>query len=231
LLPFKFNLYRYTVVIVFGFSGNYFTYYARDLSPAVCPNPLYVAATRASERLYLVAEEEEGGKLPFLRIDHFRITELALPLPPWVRVRKCGKMKPEAVVKPVTASKFAVTDLVILLQEKVMADTMETLGAEVTCQPTHDAAIDATVPSLAGKGLIESVSDITGLAVVAAHEHKHQKTGNNGDDGGGWGGGGAGGGKGSTSLARQLSRGLFKMEKQLQDNAVGWCTLTPLTHS
>ena len=48
-----------------------------------------------------------------------------------------------------------------------MADVTASLRAETTNAPTRDAAIDGTVPSLAGRGLIESVSDITGLAVVA----------------------------------------------------------------
>lgn len=95
--------------------------------------------------------------------------------------------------------------------------------AEVLCQPEHDAAIDPSVPSLAGPGLIESVSDITGLAVVAAHEHKHTTFG---------GGGGGRKTKGiagssdsgrsrdwSTSLARELEAGLYKMERHLEAGA------------
>ena len=52
------------VVIAVGFSGDYFTYFS-DAPKAVCPNTLYVAATRVAERLYVVGEQEEGGKLPF----------------------------------------------------------------------------------------------------------------------------------------------------------------------
>ena len=163
------------VVIVFGFSDNYFAYYARDAPRAVCPNPLYVAATRASERLYLVGEEEEGGKLPFLRVDPELHSRFGAPLPDWIRVRRCGKMRPPADVVPVPASRFAVTDLVKFLPERTMADVTASLRAETTNAPTRDAAIDGTVPSLAGRGLIESVSDITGLAVVAAHEQRHAR--------------------------------------------------------
>ena len=197
------------VVIVFGFSDNYFAYYARDAPRAVCPNPLYVAATRASERLYLVGEEEEGGKLPFLRVDPELHSRFGAPLPDWIRVRRCGKMRPPADVVPVPASRFAVTDLVKFLPERTMADVTASLRAETTNAPTRDAAIDGTVPSLAGRGLIESVSDITGLAVVAAHEQRHARRE----------GGGAGGGSRGTALARRLASGLRKMEKQLEANA------------
>ena len=75
------------VVIVFGFSGDYFTYFARDAPKAVCPNTLYVAATRASERLYVVGEQEEGGKLPFLRLDPAAFEKWGVPLPPWLERR------------------------------------------------------------------------------------------------------------------------------------------------
>lgn len=194
------------VVIVFGFSENYFAYYARDAPRAVCPNPLYVAATRASERLYLVGEEEEGGKLPFLRVDPELHSRWGAPLPDWIRVRRCGKMRPPADVVPVPASRFAVTDLVKFLPERTMADVTASLRAETTNAPTRDAAIDGTVPSLAGRGLIESVSDITGLAVVAAHEQRHAR-------------GEGGGGSRGTALARRLASGLRKMEKQLEASA------------
>ena len=98
------------------------------------------------------------------------------------------------------------TDLVKFLPERTMADVTASLRAETTNAPTRDAAIDGTVPSLAGRGLIESVSDITGLAVVAAHEQRHARRE----------GEGAGGGSRGTALARRLASGLRKMEKQLE---------------
>lgn len=41
-------------VIVFGFDENYFNYYARDFDRTVCPPTIFVAASRALERLVLV---------------------------------------------------------------------------------------------------------------------------------------------------------------------------------
>ena len=52
---------------VTNFNENYFFYHGRYLDSRLCPNVLYVAATRASERLYVLAEEAPGGHLPFLR--------------------------------------------------------------------------------------------------------------------------------------------------------------------
>ena len=52
------------VVIVLGFDATYFDYYARTDDRLRCPNLLYVAATRATERLILV---QGGAPLSFLR--------------------------------------------------------------------------------------------------------------------------------------------------------------------
>ena len=159
------------VVVVFGFSAEYFAYYARSHPTTSCPNALYVAATRASERLYLVAEAEENGHLPFLRCRPEALDAFGAPLPSYLDVRRCGRMRPEKTAAPTPSSRLAATDLVKFLPESTIATVTAMLRATEVSPPTKDARIDGTVPSLAGKGLIESVSDVTGLAVVAAHEH------------------------------------------------------------
>src|SRR4051794_7517149 len=69
------------LVIVFGLDRNYFTYYARDLRRNVCPSPVYVGATRASERLCVVGEGAQGHHLPFM--DRAILGNAAwVPLPP-----------------------------------------------------------------------------------------------------------------------------------------------------
>ena len=76
-----------------------------------------------SEGLYVVGEQEEGGKLPFLRLDPAAFEKWGVPLPPWLEVRRCGKLKPPTDAIPVPASSFAVTDLVI--PEQTMRDATE----------------------------------------------------------------------------------------------------------
>mmetsp|Transcript_6990 Transcript_6990/g.26407 ORF Transcript_6990/g.26407 Transcript_6990/m.26407 type:complete len:793 (-) Transcript_6990:217-2595(-) len=199
------------VVFVFGFSGNYFTYFARDAPRAVCPNTLYVAATRASEKLYVVGEAEEGGKLPFLRLDPERFDTFGVPLPDWLEVRRSGLLKQPSDSVPTLSSNFAVTELVKFLPEQTMRDAVSAVAAVTVEPPSVDASVDASVPSLAGKGLIESVSDITGLAVVAAHEHEHTNASEQNHE--------SADSKHTTSLARRLQSSLQKMEKQLEANA------------
>lgn len=63
------------VVIVYNFDNTYFKYYEKVKSPHTCPNTLYVAITRASERLILV-HGFRNGYLPFMDIDCFRSPKL-----------------------------------------------------------------------------------------------------------------------------------------------------------
>lgn len=55
------------VVIVLGFDNSYFKYYNTTGDPKVCPNVLYVAATRAIDHLVLV-HDKASTPLPFLDI-------------------------------------------------------------------------------------------------------------------------------------------------------------------
>jgi len=195
------------VVIVFGFSGDYFTYFARDAPKAVCPNALYVAATRASERLYVVGEQEKGGKLPFLRLDPESFEKWGLPLPDWLEVRRCGKLRPFSDASPVPASSFGVTDLAKFLPERTLRDAVRSVEPVIVEPAVFDTAAAHSIPSLVGAGSIESVSDITGLAVVAVHEHRHARSDS------------VSNASHSTSLARRLQTSLAKMERQLKANA------------
>ena len=63
------------IVFVYNFDNTYFKYYEKMKSPYVCPNTLYVAITRASERLILV-HGFRNGYLPFMNIDCFHSPEL-----------------------------------------------------------------------------------------------------------------------------------------------------------
>ena len=54
------------IVIMFGFDDSYFQFYGRDDSPHICPERLYVGATRAKQQLILL-HHYKNGPLPFLR--------------------------------------------------------------------------------------------------------------------------------------------------------------------
>ena len=62
------------VCVVFNFDDSYFKYYKKDIPQNlqnICPNEIYVALTRASERL-TVLHHETNNHLPFLNIQNLR---------------------------------------------------------------------------------------------------------------------------------------------------------------
>lgn len=57
------------IVFVLCFDESYFTFYAKNIPKNKCPNTIYVATTRATERLY-VFETEKCNTFPFLKKKH-----------------------------------------------------------------------------------------------------------------------------------------------------------------
>lgn len=60
-------------VFIVGFDNGYMDFYARNLPKTECPNTLYVATTRASERLYLLESDNftTDRPLEFLKMGHY----------------------------------------------------------------------------------------------------------------------------------------------------------------
>jgi superfamily I DNA/RNA helicase len=59
-------------VFVMGFDNSYFTHFAKNLNPDVCPNTLYVACTRATNAMYILEVDDwpEDRPLKFLKMSH-----------------------------------------------------------------------------------------------------------------------------------------------------------------
>lgn len=64
------------VCFVMGFDDSYFQYFNKDANPLECPNELYVALTRATERLYVIhmPGSKISGFLPFMHMKTFSNT-------------------------------------------------------------------------------------------------------------------------------------------------------------
>lgn len=65
------------IVFILGFDNSYFRCYARNLPKDICPNTLYVAATRATERLYLLESDSYRSDRPleFLKMSHIEMKQ------------------------------------------------------------------------------------------------------------------------------------------------------------
>jgi hypothetical protein len=163
------------LVYVIGFSAGYFKYNARDADPMLCPNPLYVACTRAKERLVLCAEDTEGDCLPFLS---------SKLLPVWKRAVKIivkGEMRPrkeEEREKPSQDQIVPVTSLLQHLPESAISSALSKVefkcSREVPKRGTPFAVMNGdigiikmvdSVPSSVDEDLMESVADLNGTSL------------------------------------------------------------------
>lgn len=144
------------VVIVYGFDSSYFTFFKKNYNPLICPNELYVAATRASELLILI-HHENNDYLQFLdksMIDKFSI--------------KIGQMNNYIFPIKNRQMQTSVTELVRHLPCEIIEKALTYIDIEET-QKEEDF-IDVPVHVRQREIYYEDVSDINGTAIPAWFE-------------------------------------------------------------
>lgn len=147
------------VVLVFNFDNSYFKYYKRDHDPHVCANELYVAVTRASERL-TVFHHYQNDFLYFL--NRAKLSDLCQVITD-IPVEVSGGRGEDA------AFPVSVTDLVRHVPETVIQQCLSHL--QITNRRPAGSKIDIPVKSRQKYGC-EMVCDITGTAIPAHLEYK-----------------------------------------------------------
>ena len=151
------------VVLIFTFDQSYFKLYDRNKCQWNCPNVLYVALTRSTERLYMI-HHYENNYLPFLY--KTKISEFAD-----VIQDKTIKVKPN--FNNNKTQNTAVTDLIRHMSPKCLNHALSYL--EITNIRDVDYMID--VPTkIKQKTTCENVYDITGIAVPTYYEFKQRGT-------------------------------------------------------
>ena len=145
------------VVLVFNFDLSYFKYYGKDQDPLSCPNELYVATTRAQEHLSLF-HHFNNDYLPFLKTTElhsncFLDFDAALNV-----IKKQDKEYYDT----------AVTDLTRHLPSKIMKQCL----SYISITKENEKIDFINIPRKTKQGnLIESVSDITGIAIPSYFEY------------------------------------------------------------
>jgi hypothetical protein len=167
------------VVVVLGFDTTFFNFYARTDDRTRCPNLLYVAATRATERLILV---QTSAPLPFLRRGNTLmqccdvLIDAALP-----QCLRCGMphMNPcitatgGAVQRSFEPTAVNVTDFLRHLDTETVDRCFKMLrlkkvqeGGQFNLMPP---CVQYNAPPFENSTM-EEVSDITGTAIPAFYE-------------------------------------------------------------
>lgn len=144
-------------VIIFNFDSSYDTFYNKGNNPNECSNPMYVALTRAKERLIVLHHYQNDylqcvNKRLISKYSEF-IVDVRL------RVKKNRNNK---------TTEVAVTELTKFLPSNVITNAMEYFN--VSQIKEKGEFIDVPVKTEQGK-LYESVSEITGTAIPAYFEY------------------------------------------------------------
>ena len=155
-------------VFVVGFDNAYFRFNARNLPRNICPNTLYVAATRATEGLYLLESDNYSTDRPleFLKKTH-------------IEMKKCNyiafkghhqsifqdedisDLNNSAVKKHIITP----TELVKFISESVI-ETISPIIDRIFIKETDEPEI-IDIPSIieTKRGFVEEVSDLNGIAI------------------------------------------------------------------
>lgn len=145
------------VVFVFNFDRSYFQFYKKDKDVNVCPNELYVSATRSLEHLVLF-HHIENDFLQFLNRDKLRqytnfISEL-----------KNNKIGGNPRTKALESQIISPTDLCNHLSFEIMDKCMEYFNI-INIRPAGKRII---IPSKADS---EAISDINGTVIPLLYEY------------------------------------------------------------
>jgi len=167
------------LVIVYGVDAGYFKFLARDLPDDTCPNSTFVALTRARKQL-VVVHDKQNDLMPFMDIKALQETaefvdledDGIMPVP-----ARLGRPLQVGLLLPKNASASDMSRHV--LDEEMESICTRHLQIHQAQPPLPDSLhIDApsTIVTDAIKKHHEAVSDLNGLAVVAAYEHALLRT-------------------------------------------------------
>jgi hypothetical protein len=152
------------VVIVFGFDDSYFDYIKKHADRYVCPNELYVACTRASERLTLI----HGNKhdfLPFLRRE--KLGTCAIMIGETGEIEEVEEEEVN-VTKSKDNQRVQVTDILRHLPTEIIDECIKYLDITNTTQVQKKIDIKQKIT---GTGTTEEVSEINGTSIPAYYEY------------------------------------------------------------
>jgi len=156
------------MVIILGFDNSYFKFYARDSNPLKCPETLYVAATRAIQRLIILDSPYVYGPLPFLdqykHIGNKKVT--------CVNLIGSNYQHNIAHTAAETFSMTTVVDLVRHISESNLLEITKIVDDNVFIKTTVE---NATTITMVSEYFKEEVCDLTGIAIPAIHEYLASK--------------------------------------------------------
>ena len=157
------------IVFILGFDNSYFRCYARNLIKDECPNTLYVAATRATERLYLLESDSFRGDRPleFLYMSHIQMKQQ-----PYIQFRGQhqtlfvdDEYEQKKGSQLITKHFLTPTELIKFIPENIMEDISVILDRIFIKESGELDDLEITSIIETKGGFFEEVSDLNGIAI------------------------------------------------------------------
>jgi len=156
-------------VFVVGFDNSYLKYYARGLPRDICPNTLYVAATRATQGLYLLetAGYSNNRPLDFLKMNH-------------IQMKQCDYItfkghhqsifqdddeRDELFANLIKKHIMTPTELVRFISETVIENISPIIDRIFIKEYENQLVLDIPTVIETKRGFFEEVSDLNGIAI------------------------------------------------------------------
>jgi len=163
-------------VYVVGFDHNSMRYQTRNIPEDVCPNTLYVGATRATNGLYLLENDEWDTDQPlkFLKKSHIEIKQAD-----YMDFRGIHKTNFKDAPLIETFRKVTPTELIKFIPESVINELV-LLVDKIYISDSNATINEIDIPSVieTKSGLFEEVSDLNGIAIPAIYyDHIKQRAG------------------------------------------------------
>jgi hypothetical protein len=168
-------------VFVFGFDESYFKYFARELPTDVCPSTMYVACTRATDKMFVIEsnDNQEDRPLPFLKLNHHEMNRTKYinfqgdPL-------TFSPMKRESSPNTEYRKSTTPTELIKFIPEDVLdiiTPLVQKMFVSMNKYETNVHSLNIPTVIETKKGFFEDVSDLNGIAIPIMFFDKLNKKG------------------------------------------------------
>jgi hypothetical protein len=159
-------------VFIIGFDYMYQKYQLRNKPHDICPNTLYVGATRATNSLFLVEYDENDDKRPDQPLKFLKKTVVELKQTEGEYIEFLGEAR--TLFKPITElkkdiSRQTVTGLTKFISESVLFDLQTIVDKIFINETVNMMDIDLPILKDTKAGYSEEVSDLNGLVIPAIY--------------------------------------------------------------
>ena len=153
------------IVFILGFDNSYFKYFAKTLPKDICPNTLYVAATRSTERLYILERDDREGPLEFLHMKHIEMKQQEFIKFRGMHQTLFVDQETDKGSQLTTKQYLTPTELIRFIPDSVMEEISILLDTIFIRESRELCELDIPTIVETKNDLFEEVSDLNGIAI------------------------------------------------------------------